>query len=265
MAGFAVEFGREGRGDADVGVVRQFGRVKHGAVRVFVAQGDFPAFAARFCRRRGVQVAHTQPQRLFAGVGDAYFAVMRGFFEVGQGRGFAVDFDGGVSSEFGRDGRQAHQPGEFLGAQVAVVREGLCQGFALFVVEFGQGVSGVLRVVFDVLPQGFQLFEADEVVRGEAGRAAVRVAVAVFDGSDGGKALARGLVFAKQREGGGNVEAVVAVEFVAGFAVVAQEVAPHGFARIGQGVVGVAVAVRAFGVVAAVGVFAQVFQQADQL
>ena len=58
-----------------------------------------------------------------------------------------------------------------MGAQVAVVREGLCQGFALFVVEFGQGVSGVLRVVFDVLPQGFQLFEADEVVRGEAGRA----------------------------------------------------------------------------------------------
>ena len=190
---------------------------------------------------------------------------MRGFFEVGQGRGFAVDFDGGVSGEFGRDGRQAHQPGEFLGAQVAVVREGLCQGFALFVVEFGQGVSGVLRVVFDVLPQGFQLFEADEVVRGEAGRAAVRVAVAVFDGSDGGKALARGLVFAKQREGGGDVEAVVAVEFVAGFAVVAQEVATHGFARIGQGVVGVAVAVRAFGVVAAVGVFAQVFQQAAEL
>ena len=181
-AGVTVELGRgEGRGDADVGVVRQFRRVKHGAaVRGFVAQFDVPAVAARFVHRRGVEVLRVQPQRLFAGVGDAHRAVVVAFFEFGEGDGFAVDGNGGVGGEFGRDGGEAYQPGELLRAEVAVMRQRPRQRFAFFRVLFGDGVGGVVRVVLYALPQGLQLGKADEVVRGEADAAAVGVAVAVL-------------------------------------------------------------------------------------
>ena len=214
--------------------------------------------AARFVHRRGVEVLRVQPQRLFAGVGDAHRTVVVAFFEFGEGDGFAVDGHGGVGGEFGRDGGQAHQPGEFLRAEVAVMRQRPRQRFALLRVLFADGVGGVVRVVLYVLPQGLQLGKADEVVRGKADAAAVGVAVAVFFFGYAAKALACRLVFAEERQRGGDVEAVVAVEFVARIAVVVQQVAAYGFAGVGEGVVSVAVVVGAVAAVAAVGVRAQV-------
>ena len=246
------EFRGEGRGDADVGVVRQFGRIQHGAVCIFVAQGDFPAVVVRFVRRRGVQVLCIQPQGVFARVGDAHRAVVFAFFEVGESRFFAVDFDRGVSGKFGRQDGKTHQPGEFLGAVVAVVRERGSEFVALDVAQAADGFLGLLRVVADVLPQDFELFQADEVVRSEAGRAAIAVGLGVVLAAATSQAFARGLVFAEQGEGGCDVEAVAEAEFVASFTVVTQKVAAYGLFGVRQGVVGVAVFMRGFGAVAAV-------------
>ena len=109
------------------------------------------------------------------------------------------------------------------------------------------------------------MFQADEVVRSEAGRAAIAVGLGIVLAAATGQAFARGLVFAEQGEGGRDVEAVAEAEFVARFAVVTQEVAAYGFFGIRQGVVGVAVFMRGFGLVAAVVAAAQLAEQAGKL
>ena len=109
------------------------------------------------------------------------------------------------------------------------------------------------------------MFQADEVVCGEAGRAAVGIARRIIVRAAASQAFARGLVFAEQGEGGCDVEAVAEAEFVASFTVVTQEVAAYGLFGVRQGVVGVAVFMRGFGAIAAVVAAAQLSKQAGEL
>ena len=263
MVGRVVAFLGEGGGDADVGVVWQGFRIQGVAFAVFVADGDFPAVAARGVRRRAVEIVAGQPQGLFARVSDADAAVVFAFFHRAEGGVFAVNPDGGVLRQLAGKSGEPRQPGEFLGAEVVVGGEEGAQVFAFFVVHFPDEAQGVARVVRHALPRALQLFEAGEVVRGDAGAAAVvvvAVVVAVFVGGGAGKAFARCPVFAEQREGGGDVKAIGAVKPCARLTVVAQDEPAHAFTGVGEGVVGVAVGVGVFAVVVAVAVVAQVGQ-----